>query len=58
MKSIIVELIKKFGIKLLLREVAAALSSSKDKNERLLGEDIDVAVKAYERRCGSKKVGA
>lgn len=51
-KSIIVDLIRKWGIKMILKEIVDVLKAAKDENERRLGRDIGEAVEAYERRVG------
>ena len=50
MKSIILEFIKKFGVKMVLREIIGLLMDMKD-NERVLARDIETALSAYERRA-------
>lgn len=51
-KSIIVDLIRRWGIKMILKEIVDVLRSAKDENDRALGRDIARAVEEYERRTG------
>ena len=51
-KSIIVDLIRRWGIKMILKEIVDVLRSAKDENDRALGCDIARAVEEYERRTG------
>ena len=48
MKKIILELFKKWGIRLVLREIVDILRDSDDKNEQKLGKNIKEALKEYE----------
>lgn len=49
-KGMIGDLIRQFGISFILKEVSDYLTRSQDENERVLGRDIDEAVRKFERR--------
>ena len=55
MKSIILELLRKYGIKLVLREIVDMLRNTRKDNEERLAVDIEEAMRAYERREQGKR---
>lgn len=49
-KKIIIEAIKRWGVVVILNEIASFLEDSDKPKERTLAEDIKVAVKKFEKK--------
>lgn len=50
MKKRVTDLLRRFGVKMILKEIIAFLESTDDENLDILREDIDAALKSFEER--------